>query len=51
MEDNLRYIRGERDGRNGLSPSSNTAEYLEGWRQGRISRIEQQLRYSNKEKT
>jgi hypothetical protein len=40
----LRYRRGERDGRAGLNPSSTSADYMKGYVQGRRTRIERSLR-------
>ena len=40
----LRYQRGERDGRAGLNPSSTSPDYMRGYKQGRRTRIEQSLR-------
>lgn len=40
----LRYRRGERDGRAGLNPSSTSADYMEGYLEGRRNRVERSLR-------
>ena len=41
----LMYKRGNRDGLFGLNANSTSAEYIEGWQEGRRKRIEDEIRY------